>query len=108
MFFWNKFCAFFFFVILSGILADGQNKQTPSDYLLLTSVKPSGLVVRSLSLPLLLPNIQDKDKSVPADFYTRNFGFFCKQELIIEKYTRLPIRLRLGSLQQCNFYEGKK
>ncbi len=50
---------------------------------------------------LLLPDL------IPANLSTCQYGFFCKQELKIEKATKLPIRVRLGSLQQCNYYEGK-
>lgn len=44
---------------------------------------------------------------ISADFSTCRYGFFCKQELKIEKAINLPLRVRLGSLQQCNYYEGK-
>jgi hypothetical protein len=44
---------------------------------------------------------------IRPDFYTKNFGFFCRQELQIEKYTKLPLRFRLGSLQECNRLENK-
>ena len=44
---------------------------------------------------------------ISADFYTQNFGFFCKKELQFEKATKIPFRFRLGSLQHNDYLEGK-
>jgi hypothetical protein len=42
------------------------------------------------------------------DFYARQLGFFCQQELKFDRITRFPVRLRLGSLDDCDRLEGKK
>ena len=47
-------------------------------------------------------------RTLENDYYTRHFGFFCKRELEFEKTTRIPLRFRLGSLEQCNTLEGKR
>ncbi|HXR82874.1 MAG TPA: hypothetical protein VN722_01065 [Hanamia sp.] len=59
-----------------------------------------------LSLSFLNKNLPLQ--AIPSDFSTCNYGFFCRQELKIEKSTRIPIHIRVGSLQQCNYYEGKQ
>lgn len=41
------------------------------------------------------------------DFYTKEFGFFCRKELQFEKSIKIPLRLRLGSLNYCNYLENK-
>ena len=115
---WNKVCAvwFFFFICFS---ASAKLSVTTfvkeKDFILKNSVKTSDPKIHFVSTTTSLaePNIQKLDSRlttnvVPQDFYTQNFGFFCKQELRVEKVTRLPLRFRIGSLQQCNYYEGKK
>ena len=42
-----------------------------------------------------------------SNFYTQNFGFFCKKELQLEKITKVPFKFRLGSVQQVDAMEGK-
>jgi hypothetical protein len=44
---------------------------------------------------------------ISPNYYTANFGFFCKKELMVEKITKIPFRFRLGSVQQCDRLEGK-
>ncbi len=45
---------------------------------------------------------------INADYYTQNFGFFCKKELQFEKATKVPFKFRLGTVQYCDWMEGKK
>ena len=44
---------------------------------------------------------------ISNNFYTQNFGFFCKRELQLEKAIRVPFKFRLGNVQQCDWMEGK-
>ena len=53
-----------------------------------------------------LPTNVASDLYHSAD-YVGNAPFFCRKELQIEKMTHLPLRLRLGSLEEVNRLEGK-
>ena len=44
---------------------------------------------------------------IPSDIYYIQSGFFCKREWEMEKATHIPLRIRLGSLADCNALEGK-
>ena len=56
-----------------------------------------------------LPIASSESKTfLPADFYAKQLGFFCRQEIKFDKVTKIPFRFRLGSVEQCNWLEGKK
>ncbi len=42
-----------------------------------------------------------------GNYYASGLGFFCRQELRIQKATRVPFKFRLGSIQYCDWMEGK-
>ena len=44
---------------------------------------------------------------IPADFYTRSFGFFCKNELNFEKKSKISLKVRLGCVAYVDHLEGK-
>ena len=43
---------------------------------------------------------------VPANYYTHGLGFFCRQELKLQK-AHVPVTFRLGNMEQCNYLEQK-
>lgn len=45
---------------------------------------------------------------ISPDFYAKKLGFFCKREWQFESRTKLPLRLRLGSVAYTDWMEGKK
>ncbi|MEO6705691.1 MAG: hypothetical protein ABIN04_07585 [Ginsengibacter sp.] len=111
MFFWNKNCGLAIFFVLTGwvysyaqsfdkiILARNINKENR------ISLSDSSLLFSSSQM--LFNKLSAITRPIPSDFSTCKQAFFCRQELVIEKATKIPFRFRLGSLQQCNYYEGK-
>lgn len=46
-------------------------------------------------------------KVLPRNFYSQHMGFFCKKEVQVQQYTRLPLFFRLGSLEYVDRMERK-
>ena len=46
-------------------------------------------------------------KLLPQNFYTQHLGFFCKKEIQVQKATRLPLFIRLGSKEYVDKLERK-
>ena len=46
-------------------------------------------------------------KSIPANFYTKQLPFFCAKELQVQKVVGFPVKFRLSSVEYCNWLEGK-
>lgn len=56
-----------------------------------------------------LPNAKKQTINfvIATNYASEHFGFICKKELSLEKRIKVPIRLRMGSLDNCNWLEGK-
>ncbi|MEO5782497.1 MAG: hypothetical protein ABIQ07_04450 [Ginsengibacter sp.] len=107
MLFWNKICGIISIIFFTAITCNAQVPDTGKNLIAKT-------YKYNFSRPLALNNINSNNKYlspftvIPQDYYTQHFGIMCKKELAIEKATKIPFRFRIGSLQQCNYLEGKK
>ncbi|MEM1215299.1 MAG: hypothetical protein AAGJ82_06425 [Bacteroidota bacterium] len=45
--------------------------------------------------------------SFAANYRVADLAFFCRLEVQLEKAARLPVRFRLGDVQQVDYLEGK-
>lgn len=99
MFFWNKFCGLAAIFLISSICTMAQQSNTNKIFLQKYNETQNSFPVKTINA---------SHQIIPSDYYTKHFGIMCKQELAIEKATKIPFRFRLGSLQQCNYLEGKK
>lgn len=71
-----------------------------------TKVIPARAPQQVVQVPLFLLSPRSGNV-ISADYYTRNFGFFCRQELQFEKATKIPLRFRLGSMAYNDYLERK-
>jgi len=91
------------YITFSAVSAYAQDAHTAPTI----GAAPGTHVYNSLTPPPGKGAIAPSVKPLQSDLYTKKLGFFCKQELKIEQKTKLPLRLRLGSADYCNWLESK-
>lgn len=69
---------------------------------------PDTLLIQSamFNKPIIVPK-QVSILYIKTPYQPLHFGWFCKKELQIEHATKIPLRIRIGSLQYCNYLEEK-
>jgi hypothetical protein len=72
--------------------------------------RPPAIFLRDTSKKIMPGPTLSPNRNIPPAFYTQQFGFFCRKELQLEKAIKLPVRIRLGSLDYVNSleHEGSK
>lgn len=68
-----------------------------------TTVKDATPLLYSGKLPATVYTIN----TIPANYYNSTLGFICRKEWLAEKKTKVPLRLRLGSLAYTDAMEQK-
>jgi len=94
-------------MIFVGSLSFAQIKPLQKQPLLLLQqgIKPT-LLQRFSFINITIDSSRPKPFLSP-DFYARQLGFFCNQEIKLDKVTKIPFRFRLGSVEECDRLEGK-
>lgn len=107
--YWNKICGFVIIFILPALFSTAQTVKNPTLFI------PANGQLKSSSVILISKNEDRNALLVPpicnminSAYYTQHFGFVCKKELALQKAIKVPLYIRLGSLQQCNYLEGKR
>ncbi len=95
MFFRKSLLVFFCCFIYSGNHLFAQTDKT-------------GIVIPEKITTFPLKSVSPKiNFMIAPNFAATNFGFICKKELQLEKQIKIPLRLRVGSLENCHWMEGK-
>jgi len=69
-------------------------------------VKPCTTSGKDSAAVNAVPRLYNLNMPVAPDHYTSGFGFFCKQELKLEKIN-VPLKFRVGNPEDCNYLESK-
>jgi hypothetical protein len=67
--------------------------------------KPVSFFVVQLNSSVIKQSILSNQ--LPKDFYAKQLPFFCRKELQVQKAVGIPIKFRVGSVEDCDKLEGK-
>lgn len=72
----------------------------------------SGSVIMAQKLVSISQQIIDSQhlqplRLLPENYYCNKLGFVCKKEIQLEKSTKIPLKIRLGSIDYVDKMEGK-
>ena len=73
--------------------------------LLLNSLKAASQL--NLKQPLNRTEKKISIRPLPQNFYNQRMGFFCRNELQLQKKTGIPLFIRVGSKEQVDYLEQK-
>ncbi len=107
--YWNKICGFVIIFFLPALFSTAQTVKNS------TLPIPANKQLKG-ALAIVLYKKENRNSffvspainTITSNYYTQHFGLICKKELALQKATKLPLYIRLGSLQQCNYLEGKR
>lgn len=68
---------------------------------------PVNQLVQRISIQASSCNVTLVKLPVSPTYYAERLSFFCKQEIKLDKFSLIPVRFRLGSMEACNRLEGK-
>lgn len=73
---------------------------------------PLPLAADQSDSPLYLSSLTFRQTPLPQQeqalyYSTSELAFFCRLEVKMEKATKMPVRFRLGDVQQVDYLEGK-
>src|SRR5258708_34032963 len=100
MIFWNKICGLILVLLLSCFFLSAQKTTFPglnyTTFLLKNKLQTSDTSFHFIPSISLFINPGNLKPPVSANFSTCTYGFFCREEIKIERAAKMPIRIRLG------------